>query len=167
MTAGPTGSATAFGVAPEEGEARWFLGELLTVKASAESTGGGLSLFDVRAPSGPASPLHVHRGEAEWWYVLEGELVVWAAGQVAEAPAGSFVYSPPDTPHTFSVVSDEARFLLGTNPGGFEAFLRACSEPAGDRTLPPPETAAPDPARLAELAAEHGIEILGPPGIPG
>ncbi len=166
MTAGPASSSTAFGLGAEEGEARWFLGELLTVKASAESTGGGLSLFDIRAPRGPASPLHVHHNEAEWWYVLEGELVIWAAGSVVEAGKGAFVYSPPDTPHTFDVVSDEAHFLVGTNPGGFEAFLRACSEPAADRTLPPPGTAAPDPARLGELAAQHGIEILGPPGIP-
>ena len=166
MTAHPTNAPTAYGVAPGEGEALWFLGELLVVKASEASTGGRMSLMDIRAPRGPASPLHVHRREAEWWYVLEGELVVWAGGAVIEAPAGAFVYGPPDVPHTFSVVSEESRFLVGTQPAGFEAFVRACAEPAGSLTLPPPGAAVPDPARLAEVAAQHGVEILGPPGLP-
>lgn len=98
--------------------------------------------------------------------MLEGELVVWAAGEVIEAPAGSFVYGPPDVPHTFSVVSEESRFLLGTEPAGFGSSMRVCSEPAGAATLPPAGAFAPDPVRLTELAAEHGIEILGPLGLP-
>jgi quercetin dioxygenase-like cupin family protein len=166
MTEQPTTTPGAYGVPPGEGEALWFLGELLTVKASEASTEGRMTLIDTLAPRGPASPLHVHRREAEWWYVLEGELAVWAAGGVIEAPAGSFVYGPPDVPHTFSVVSDQARFLLGTVPGGFESFVRACAEPAGALTLPPDGITVPDPARLTELAAERGIEILGPPGFP-
>ena len=166
MTQGPIGNGSAYGLGPGEGEARWFLGELLTLKASAEGTGGRMSLIEGRAPRGPASPLHVHHREAEWWYVLEGELVVWASGTVIEAPAGSFVYGPPDVPHTFSVVSDEARFLVGTQPAGFADFMRATSEPAGALTLPPASASVPDPARLAEIAAEYGVEILGPPGIP-
>lgn len=166
MTTDASTTLAAYGFAPGGGEARWFLGQLMTLKATTESTGGRMALIEGRASQGPASPLHVHRREAEWWYVLEGELVVWAAGSVIEAPAGSFVYGPPDVPHTFSVVSDEARFLLGTEPAGFEQFMRTCSEPADSPTLPPGEF-APDPARLAELAAQHGIEILGPPGLPG
>lgn len=161
------GTTRPFAIGPDDGEALWFLGELMTVKASAESTGGRLTVLETRAPKGPASPLHVHRGMAEWWYVLEGELHVWADGTVVEAPAGSFVYGPPDVPHTFSVVSDEARFLLGTDPAGFEAFVRACAQPAQSRSLPPADAPVPDPGRLAALAAEHGIEVLGPPGIPG
>jgi hypothetical protein len=44
--------------------------------------------------------------------------------------------------------------------------MRTCAEPAPSRTLPPPPTAAPDARQLAAIAAEYGIEILGPPGIP-
>ena len=44
--------------------------------------------------------------------------------------------------------------------------MRALSEPALSLTIPPPVTEPPDFARLAAVAAEHGIEILGPPGIP-
>ncbi len=166
MTIDDQTTLTPYGLAPGQGEALWFLGSLQTIKASTASTGGRLAIIEGHAVNGPASPLHVHHNESEWWYVLEGELAIWAAGQVIEAPAGSFVYGPVGVPHTFSVVSAEARFLLGTEPAGFEAFMRACAEPAHTPTLPPPGLAAADPARLSTLAADHGIEILGPPGFP-
>lgn len=86
---------------------------------------------------------------------------------VIRAPAGSFVFGPQDTPHTF-IVSPEggARFLLVTGPAGFEGFMRACAEAARSLMLPPPPSAPPDLAQIAALAAEYGIDILGPPGIP-
>jgi hypothetical protein len=64
------------------------------------------------------------------------------------------------------VTSDEARFLLVTEPGGFEGFVRALSEPAAELTLPPESVAPPAPEAMMAAAAEYGIEILGPPGIP-
>ncbi|MBW0126756.1 quercetin 2,3-dioxygenase [Pseudonocardia oceani] len=157
---------TPFLTAPGEGESLWFLDALASVKASAASTGSAVSITEFRAPRGHGSPLHLHRDEAEWWYVLEGELAVWADGTLVEAAAGAFVFGPPALPHTFEVVSDEARFLLGTAPGGFDRFLRAASVPATAPTLPPAGGALPDPAELAALAAGFGVEILGPPGIP-
>ena len=87
-------------------------------------------------------------------------------GRLIEAPAGSFVYGPRDIPHTFTVTSAQARFLLVTEPAGFEGFMRALSEPAPSLTIPPPATEPPDLERLAATAGEYGIEILGPPGIP-
>ena len=49
---------------------------------------------------------------------------------------------------------------------GFENFMRALSEPAKTLTIPPAATEPPDPERLTKIAADFGIEILGPPGIP-
>jgi hypothetical protein len=102
----------------------------------------------------------------EWFYVTEGALTFWVGGEVIEAPAGSFVYGPRDVPHTFVVSSPEARFLLVAEPAGFESFVRALSRPAPALTIPPPEAPPSDPAPLIAAAAEHDIEILGPPGIP-
>jgi len=117
-------------------------------------------------PQGAGSPLHVHHRENEWFYVLQGELTVWVGGQVIRAPAGSFVFGPQGTSHTFTVSSpDGASFLLVTEPGGFEAFMRTCAEPARSLT-PPPPASPPGPAQIAALAAEYGIDIIGPPGIP-
>jgi quercetin dioxygenase-like cupin family protein len=140
---------------PDEGDLLWFLGVLVTIKAGAESTAGRVAVIEHHAPAGFGSPLHVHRREDEWFYVLEGELTFWVGGRVIKAPAGSFVYGPRDVPHTFEVTSLEARFLLVAEPAGFDEFVRAL---AGD--------SIPDPERLAATAAAYGIEILGPPGIP-
>jgi hypothetical protein len=83
------------------------------------------------------------------------------------AGAGSFVYGPRDVPHTFAVSSDEARFLLVTEPAGLENFMRALAVPAERRLeIPPAPTTPPDMEAMQRLAAEYGIEILGPPGIP-
>jgi hypothetical protein len=107
-----------------------------------------------------------HLSEDEWFYVTEGELTFWVGGRVITAAAGSFVYGPRDVAHTFEVTSDEARFLLVAEPAGFEAFMRAVAEPAQARTIPPAPSQPPDPERLATIAADYGIKILGPPGIP-
>ena len=151
---------------PGEGDARWFLGALGTIKSSAETTDGRVAVLEFLWPQGGGSPLHVHRNEDEWFYVIEGELTLWVGGEVIVAPAGSFVYGPRDIPHTFLVTSTEARFLMVTEPAPFADFVRAMSEPAQSLTLPPASVPPPDPEQLTTVAAEYGIEILGPPGIP-
>ena len=151
---------------PGEGEALWFLGVLATIKASAETTDGVVAVIEHLAPQGSGSPLHVHSREDEWFYVIEGELTLWVGGETIVAPAGSFVFGPKGIPHTFMVSSAEARFLLVAQPAGFEKFMRAAGEPAARLEIPPAATEPPDVAALSAAAAEYGIEITGPPGIP-
>ena len=149
-----------------QGEAFWFLGALGTIKASGDADGGSM-VSEWWAPRGHGSPLPLHHREDEWFYVLEGEVTFWLDGAVTVAGPGAFVFGPRGVPHTFLVTSDEARFLLVTQPAGFEAFVRAVGEPAAQPTLPPVTVVPPPPEVLGALAAEHGVEILGPPGIPG
>ena len=109
----------------------------------------------------------MHHRESEWFYVLDGELTVWVGGQVVRAPAGSFVFGPQGTPHTFTVRSaGGARFLLVTRPAGLEGFMRFLR-----RASPIPHAAAATecptrPQAETAIAAEYGLDILGPPGIP-
>ena len=159
-------SVAPIALQPGEGDARWFLGFLVTLKSTAETTNGRVAVIEHLGTQGLGSPLHVHRNEDEWFYVTEGELTFWVGGETIKAPAGSFVYGPRDVPHTFIVTSDQARFLLVTEPAGFEGFMRTLSEPAANFTLPPPSLQPPAPELMMAAAAEYGIEILGPPGIP-
>ena len=149
-----------------EGEALWFLGALGTIKGSGAATGGTTMVSEWWAPRDHGSPLHVHHREHEWFYVLSGEVTFWIDGLVTVAGPGAFVFGPLGVPHTFIVTSDEARFLLVTQPTGFEDFVRAVAEPATQPVLPPATVAPPPPDVLGSVAADHGIEILGPPGIP-
>jgi quercetin dioxygenase-like cupin family protein len=166
MSTTPIPSVAPIALQPGEGDVRWFLGFLITIKSSAETTDGRVAVIEHHGVQGLGSPLHVHRNEDEWFYVTEGELTFWVGGETIKAPAGSFVYGPRDVPHTFSVTSAEARFLLVTEPAGFENFVRALSEPAQAFTLPPASVQPPDPEQMMAAAAAYGIEILGPPGIP-
>lgn len=161
-----TTAVTPIALRADEGEAFWFLGALTTIKASGAATDGRVAVVEVLAPRGHGSPLHVHRREDEWFYVVEGDLAFLVGDERIDAPAGSFVYGPRDIPHTFVVTSTEARFLLVTEPAGFDAFIRAVGEPAATLTIPPAAEPPADITPLVTAAAEHGIEILGPPGIP-
>jgi hypothetical protein len=49
------------------------------------------------------------------------------------------------------------------SPAGFEDFVIAAGMPATTLTLPPADL-PPDLERIAALAAEHDIQVLGPPG---
>jgi quercetin dioxygenase-like cupin family protein len=166
MTVTSTPTVSPIAMCADEGEAIWSFGVLATIKASGETTNGRVAVIEHLAPQGAGSPLHVHHREDEWFYVTEGALTFWVGGEVSEAPAGSFVYGPRDIPHTFLVSSSQARFLLVTEPAGFEGFLRTMGQPAPTLTIPPPAAPPSELAPLVAAAAEYGIEILGPPGIP-
>jgi uncharacterized cupin superfamily protein len=147
---------------PGTGEHLWFFGGLMTIKAA----GDGALVTEQTAPRASGSPLHVHHNQDEWFYVLEGELTIWVDGETHVAPSGSFVFGPRDIPHTFIVSSEIARFLLVTEPGDFAGFVRALAEPAPGPQLPPGPPTPPDMELVMKTAAEYGLEILGPPGIP-
>jgi len=77
---------------------------------------------------------------------------------------GDFVLGPKGVPHTYRVTSETpARLIVTSSTGEFAAFVQAYGVPAERPELPEP--GAPDVERLGRLAAEHGITLLGPPGM--
>lgn len=54
-----------YALAKEEGQAVWFLGTLVIIKATSEQIGGAFGLIDNVLPAGFASPYHLHRNEDE------------------------------------------------------------------------------------------------------
>jgi quercetin dioxygenase-like cupin family protein len=150
--------------ATNEGDLLWFNSSLITFKARSADTGGAFVLFEMLAPRGKATPLHLHPNEDESFYVLEGELLANVDGREVRAGAGGFVSFPRGTPHAFVVVSETARFLTLLTPGpeAAEAFFRDAGEPAQGPELPPEEPL--DIPRIAASAERHGcVELLGPP----
>jgi quercetin dioxygenase-like cupin family protein len=139
----------------------WFLHNLATVHVN-EPT---LSIVELTGAPGDTPPLHLHADEDETFYVLDGEVtlhiarrdpVVLGAGQAAFAPRG--------VPHVYVVTSATAARWLGTSTGHqFASFVEALSTPAATPTLP--SDVEIDPGHVAAVAARHGIELLGPPGM--
>ena len=61
----------------------------------------------------PIAPLHVHHADDECWYVLEGRLGFRVGGEEIEAGAGSAVFVPAGTPHTYwNAQAAPTRYLL-------------------------------------------------------
>ena len=135
-----------------------FLGIPSLVRASAETTNGAFGLIEQwEMPPGFASPHHTHHREDESFYVLEGEIAFVCGGDWFTTGPGSFAYGPREIPHGFKVIGNApARMLVMCNPGGFEQFVLEQQTPISE----PPS--APDMGRLMTLAAQFGIDILGP-----
>lgn len=145
-----------------EGEATWFQQNRMTLKATADSTGGAYGLVEARVPAGASPPLHIHRREDEAFWVLDGELTMVCGDQTFSAGPGSFTFLPRDVPHTFVVEGHAPAHLLTlVSPGGAERFfVEGGREPAGEG-LPP--AGPPDIERMQRAAVEFGMEIVGPP----
>jgi hypothetical protein len=96
---------------------------------------------------------------------LEGDLTVYLRGESITAGPGEYVRGLLNVPRTHRVTSAApVRFVEVNSPAGYERFVAAVGEPTTGFTLPQPPEKPPDLRRLSTLAAEHGIEILGPPG---
>jgi mannose-6-phosphate isomerase-like protein (cupin superfamily) len=100
------------------------------LKASRQSTGGALSVFETSIGAGP--PLHVHDRDDECFYVLDGALSVRCGDEGFDAAAGSFVFLPRGLPHRFSAAGPAARLLLIAVPGGIEDYFREINAASGD-----------------------------------
>jgi mannose-6-phosphate isomerase-like protein (cupin superfamily) len=149
-------------LAREEGQAIWFLGTLMTLKATGAQTDSQFSLIEQVLPPGFAPPLHVHHAEDEAFYVIDGTITFYCGDQSFAAQAGAFVYLPKEIPHAFLVEGDQpARLLQFTAPAGLEHFHIEMGEPAPGQILPPPT--APDIPKLLALAPKYHFEVVGPP----
>jgi uncharacterized RmlC-like cupin family protein len=103
-------------------------------------------------PAGYMPPLHVHHAEDEGFFVLAGEVTLFMPEGEVHLAEGDFFLAPRGVPHTYRVGDAPAGWLI-THTDGFAEFVASVSE------LP-----EPDPGSLSAVAAEHDIEILGPPG---
>jgi mannose-6-phosphate isomerase-like protein (cupin superfamily) len=108
----------------DEGESTWFGGVGAVFKLSAEHTRGAFSLIvQPVEPRRLVNP-HVHWGEDEFSYVLEGTLGARIGDEEVLAEAGSIIVKPKGVPHTFwNPTSKPARFIELISPPGFEKFF--------------------------------------------
>ena len=118
-----------------------------------EATGGRFSLVEhPLPPRALGAPLHTHRNEDEYSYVLEGRVGVQLGDDVVEAVAGELVFKPRGIPHAFWNAGDEpARLLEIISPAGFEGYFRDLAP-----LLAAPE---PDEAAIGEVVGRYELDI--------
>ena len=114
---------------------------------------GGLFVVESRflERGGPAR--HLHHGQDEWLYALEGEFIVEVGEARARLQAGDSLLVPREVPHVWGFARGHlGRILLVYTPAGrLEAFFREVARNGA--------TAPQDPA----LWRSYGMELLGPP----
>jgi quercetin dioxygenase-like cupin family protein len=125
------------------GKAMAWFSATITLKASSREFG----LVEVLIAPGDEPPLHVHRNEDEWFYVLDGELTIHVGGENHPGGAGAFAFLPRGVPHTFTVESPSARFLVMNTPGGFERMF---------------ELAPRTPEGAVRALNAYGVDVVGP-----
>jgi quercetin dioxygenase-like cupin family protein len=151
-----------FVMAADDGPAYWFLNTLTINKVGSEHSEGRLSIVDHRVPPGFAPPPHIHQASDEALLILDGQVQGFCGDEAWQAGPGSLVFLPRAIPHGFAVSdAGPGRIIVVVSPGGFDNFVAAAGEPAPALRLPDP--VPPDPARLTQIAAAHGIRILPPP----
>jgi quercetin dioxygenase-like cupin family protein len=153
----------ATGIQLERVQPLWFIDNLVHIHVDGDTSGGTLAVAELRGRRGDMPPLHVHHDDDETFYVIDGELSLFAGGEQRTLGPGQAALAPRELPHSYRVESEEARWLVINTPAGFDSFIREVAEPAAAEELPPAGRLL-DPARLAQEAAKVGIEILGPPG---
>jgi len=120
------------------------------ILARSEQTAGALGLFrQIIAPkSGP--PLHVHHAENEFFYIISGDFNFKLGDRVVAAPAGSIVFVPRDTAHTFQNSGTVPGVLLvGVTPGGLEMNFA--------------ERQGVDAETAKTISKKHHADDVGPP----
>jgi quercetin dioxygenase-like cupin family protein len=145
-----------------EGEARWFLGTLATIRVPGEAVGDRYALIEFVFPRGASPPSHTHPQD-ESYIVLDGALTIQAGDERFELGPGGVTAVPMGVPHTFRVESERAHVLVLSTPAGLERMVRDASVPAATRQLPPQGTPRPSPAELDGIFRRHGQVNVGPP----
>ena len=149
-----------------EGEQRWFLGTLATIRIPGEAVDGRFALIEFLFPQHASPPRHTHPQD-ESYVVLEGVLTIQSGEQRFVLSAGGAAVVPMGVAHTFRVDTNTARVLVLSTPAGLERMILDGSTPASAPTLPPADAARPTPEELSRIFERHGQVNCGPPLAPG
>ena len=145
-----------------KGTSYWVLGDLYTFKVTGKETGRALTIIDqiIQPQGGP--PPHIHMREDEAFYIHEGTFSFLCRDKEAVFEAGSFVYVPKGTLHTFKNIGNTAgKLMVVITPAGLEDFFYAIGSAAEGTSHPP----AFDPAiidKVMRLAKEYHMEVMVP-----
>ncbi len=124
-------------------------------KATSRNTGGLFAVHEAILVPGEKVVRHRHNNVAEFFYVLEGEVLLQIGDEVTKATPGTFTFSPINSVHAFSNLGTEpARMLIVATPPepGEQAFEEMERMPADA-----------DEAAWDQLNRKYGVEVVGPP----
>jgi mannose-6-phosphate isomerase-like protein (cupin superfamily) len=146
---------------PSGGHVRSYLGLRFGFLADATDTGGAYSIMEVQARPGMEPPPHIHSGEDEAFYILDGAWTFRCGDTATDAGPGTLLFLPRGLMHDFTAHNELCRALVIMSPGGLETAFRELSEPL------PPGTAAPQAepppiAHVLDTFRRRGVQFAPP-----
>jgi quercetin dioxygenase-like cupin family protein len=138
------------GSVPRYGGQQGREADITELLATSAQTGGKLGIFRQTIAPGSGPPTHLHQMEIEFVCVVSGQFRFQVADRVVSVPAGTFVFVPPNTAHTFKNIGTNPGVLLfGVTPGGFEKMF-------ADRQ-------GVDADTNKRLMEKYHMQVVGPP----
>jgi quercetin dioxygenase-like cupin family protein len=121
-------------------------------KVLPRETGGGLFVIEHKGLGHGGPPVHFHRHQDEWFYVMEGEVLFQVGSERKTLRAGESMLGPRMVPHGFAGAGEKpAHMIIAFTPAGMiEGFFREAAVPNG-------------PKMDAALFAKYDMQYVGPP----
>ena len=143
-------------LSPNEDETVWLRKLGIRFMIGGEQTEGNFSLVEHPIkPRALAAPMHTHKHEDEYTYVLEGEIGVQIGEEVRVARPGDLVFKPRGVPHAFWNATDTmARALEIISPAGFERYFAELAP-----LFPPANQGPLDEDAVGAVRAKYGLEM--------
>jgi quercetin dioxygenase-like cupin family protein len=153
-----------------DGPSFYVIGDIITVKLTAQETKGAYLIVEaVSPPGGGPAFLHTHPPQ-ETFYVMEGVYEVYGQdpdGQkyAIRAVPGDAVHVPSNVPHGFKNVGDQTgRMILTYQPADLMLkFFQEIGIPMADRHSPPDLGDGLDMDRIMAILTKH-LGLVEMPG---
>jgi quercetin dioxygenase-like cupin family protein len=123
-------------------------------KTSTVETPSVFAIEHTKIVPGWGPPLHIHPTQDEWFYLIDGQVLIQVGDQRVTLKPGDSVLGPRGLPHAFLAVGPSPAHLLITfTPAGqMEQFFR--------------DTASLGPQQSAAVYGRYGMQRIGPPITP-
>jgi DNA-binding transcriptional MerR regulator/quercetin dioxygenase-like cupin family protein len=134
-------------------------GEPIDCKVSAQDTDGAMCVFEFNCNAG--GPMHLHRDQDEWLYIVDGEFEFHVAEKQFRAGPGESVFIPRKVAHVWGTAGETpGRIINVYQPAGkMEEFFREVGKYDGKPAIH--EALGLD--GLRQFFDAYGIDLLGPP----
>ncbi len=138
-------------------------GDVYTFLATSADTGGNYALWHAVVHPAAGAPPHTHRREEEGFFILVGELTLFADGKRLTASAGDWVMLPRDIKHGFkNETTSPVQMLILIAPAGLDAMFLETGVPWSDPMVAPPPIGSKEIQKIMEVAPRYGIELGAP-----
>jgi mannose-6-phosphate isomerase-like protein (cupin superfamily) len=127
-------------------------------KLAPQDTNGQLFIAESSSPAGNSAlwsgpPLHVHRDEDEWWYVIEGQVHFQVGTERFILGPGESMFGPRGVPHGWARRAGSRMLEVFQPAGKMERYFIETAKLGRQAT----------PDEQHRLFTAHNMRIVGPP----